>query len=1017
MTLLLFLVQDRWINEFLNQAYDSVYTSDTDPANLPTNTLDSQSLLVLDGAKVCLDEFYATCEECALEISFRDPKVIAHCRSYINRYAELWTSRLILELSPYYGTSVSPGSIPRSPASMLKAISFISTLDTLKRFAFIQRQHFATLKDSLMSPGLLSKMFVQRLMDETNTWFDGIHNLQPRQRGNKLAEYHQLLNHHITMVLAHYRVASPQQVRDKFSCVQNVVDSLVIHLSRKVEVIAFGDYGEDAFLGHIIACQECVKYFINLRVSSSLVLSSSPRPPPQGPIEGEATSPPPSSSTESYVDIGISLSVLDSVCSIFLLSAENAAATVVRNVAHSFEDILRLFLDERRGSAWLGDKVCRAYVDRVQSWFTAFRNGRGMLLHSEFRFTTNREVVRVLFTLYMQRLIGAYRNNNNNHKKLKLSDEGVMQVASDLRLISEAVLVLGQDLDLHHTDQDPPPDRAGTGDQPPPPPPHPTPKISQTADITALIKTFRLFLMSDTENLLLCFAEAMQQFGYLVSPHLYDLIRFSLKIRKDISESARHRVLALSAEFINQMSSNPLEALSPIFLMNPRLSGPDILSELMPHAGSMHCTGKKFSYEKLSDSDSAARLEVANIVTESCTISRLRRSSSLAVTYSTNSRSSISSKWHRMYPADVKYSYHDYYGQPVAKLVAQTKEADLAKAHSGEKSSHRYNNVGSGRRDSVESLGEGIAGSGPGSGTSTGTPFASGSFEDSLVDLDSCSFQELHFKLCPEVFRDRSFAYDIVRLVYPPDSDEDEDEDLFIFTKDEEQQGRCATVTPPLDLDLDLHLAYSDEMSSAATATAVETKCDSLDENVNNLSISVSSKEAPISNIEAENGGSIHFATLRCEPLSGVGGSGLQNADGETRSGPVKPPKPVKRLSIDRGTGDAGGATESSISNIMVASTSVALSVGSVGGDGVLEEHVLGSDFLSKAVSQETAAGIGREEAGHLDNDNDEVKRKTLQETANGLGEEKSVSLQDGGGNSLRPLKPPKPERLKDHPE
>jgi hypothetical protein len=573
-----------------------------------------------------------------------------------------------------------------------------------------------------------------------------------------------MINNNITNILLYYNLYNIEYIKDKYIFIQNMIDNTAIHMSRKLELIGFGDYGEDAFLGHIIACQELVKYLVNLRISNITILSST---------KFESNQEIDKSNNYNNIineynltDICISTSVLDSVCTIILSNAENAASTVVKNIIPTFDDIINLFFDERSGNIWIGDKVCKAFIERVITWLNTFRNIRGIYLHSEFRNITTKETMRILLTLYLMRLIDKYKNN----KKFKLSDDGVSQVTSDLRLIGEAILQLGiefQQCDKIHNYSS----QADSEEAP-----------SCVTDITALIKMTRLFISSDEDNLLLCYAEAVQHFGFLSTPQLYDLIRLSLKIRKDLTDSKRRKILSLCSEYITQLSNSTIDGFGPMFHMTTRLSGPDILQELFPQAGVLHCTGKKFSYEKLPESDTLSRFEIAKLVTDSCTIARMRRSHHHVLnTYNFsnndiassnnniggNGNDSVYSKWHKMYPNDMKSTYVD------TQINSTVMDSCMHSSLNRGVSIDTVNSEVSEKR--IESLAS--------AHMSTPSPSRVVSFANSVIDF-STSFAKLHYNICPEVYHERSFIY---TLKVKPYSHEEEQIRIQSIKYDTEQ--------------------------------------------------------------------------------------------------------------------------------------------------------------------------------------------------------------------------------------
>jgi len=268
-------------------------------------------------------------------------------------------------------------------------------------------------------------------------------------------------------------------------------------------------------------------------------------------------------------------------------------------LSKSCEELESMFLMEKQDVGWLGGKLCKAYLLRVSTWLNEFCL-RGAASPCEFHRISTREVIRLIVVTYMKKIIDTYFND----KKFKLSEEGVLQVASDLQQIISWV-------DNKHAALTP----AGVN----------TSDFTGLNDVSMLLRNTRMLLMSDEDNLLLCFSESIQHFGHNSIIHIYDLSRLILKVREDMSLKQRKHMLAVFSYYVEQFKNATTEVFEPLGNPHPRLSGPAILSELFPLAGEVHCTGTKWHYEQLPKTYARMKFDIMTLVTDAVSLCRERR--------------------------------------------------------------------------------------------------------------------------------------------------------------------------------------------------------------------------------------------------------------------------------------------------------------------------------------------------------------------------------------------------------
>jgi hypothetical protein len=770
---------------------------------------------ILNACKQCLEDFTVTCEECALEMTARVPQVIAQCRDYMRRYSELFKSRLSLELNPYLSLSLSPTEIHSlGDECLIEAICFFTSLDTLRQHKFLSRTFFSSIRETLYSSEQLTREFLKMLVLRNELWYEELTELQPRQRGYQLCEYYKIVDYQIKKIDDTFVICDLYDMKSKQTLLMMTIDTLAISMARLVGKTTFHGYGEEALLGHILACQECVRYFSTLKLSKQfddrdphhqpLTMPSRVRSQSATDSSYSGVEPLPSPSSSGTAILALSKTCIEQLGTIFLQSAANAATGAVHNMLSSTQDIVNLFLNEKDGE-WIGGKVSQTFLDRVSSWMEGFCH-RGSSKPCEFHRIVRRETIRSVVITYLRKLIEKYRNN----KRFQLSSAGETQVASDLKMIGRWVETQNEKLiPIYITDRG---------------------SYTGSNDVTMIIKYIRMFIEADESNLMICFVESIQHFGIASAPHLYDLVRLALKVRSDLFKKSRMSVLACFSSYIEQLGHTSLEDLGPLTHPHPRLSGPDILKELCPRVGQYHCTGKKWSYEV---SDNKTKLEMANLVTDACNVARIRRlgfnetsqrsSTGAAIgTTSMNRNGTFASRgrensteydgWQLLDPDTIKTASNPLDDPlrsttllPTHQLLygqgARIGTGAGSALHGNENRKHRSASI----TDAIDNisildhLNLGFEDSSPGvtgDDNSTSSNHNSESFlspsvysydaKRPLIDLYGCSFEELHMSLCPPMYSRRSSSrkYVFLSSVKP-----EEHEKMTSFEELEQSQG------------------------------------------------------------------------------------------------------------------------------------------------------------------------------------------------------------------------------------
>jgi hypothetical protein len=473
-----------------------------------------------------------------------------------------------------------------------------------------------------LSDERLIREYLHLVTEQVKKWSHELQQLQPRHRRHKLTEFQKIIHESVESIQSRIERFHdfPSDV-DEQTFLIITIETIAITAAKQIETIQFTEYGEDALLSHILACHDSIRFFPTLRVhsrrhqSSSSLSSSLSQSPSSLQRQGDGSydmdsprrSPKDISSPDSGWVLTLSWTCIEKLGRIFLHSGTTAAIVAVKKMSLTTQDLVSQFFVENQtsssttsSSSWLSGQLCQAYLARVSHWMEQICSRNSSTLN-EFHRIIHREVIRLVLFTYISTLISKYRLN----KRFKLSEAGETRISTDLKDIHQWILQQNQYL-LPATVQD---------------------KGSYTGsnDILMLIRYLRMFITSDESNLMICFIESIQHFGLLSAPHLYDIARLAFKVRSDLTSKQREHILSGFALFMNELSSRTTsDDFRPLSNSHPRLSGPEILSELCPSVGVYHCTGKKWSYENTIDP--STRQEINQLVNDACQVAQIRRS-------------------------------------------------------------------------------------------------------------------------------------------------------------------------------------------------------------------------------------------------------------------------------------------------------------------------------------------------------------------------------------------------------
>lgn len=175
--------QNNWIMDRLDDAFAAVHES------TPTRELLNFSpVLLIRAAESTVHDLLASCKECEQEITSRNPKVIAHCRDYMRRYAESLKGRISLELLAIPGVA-EKNYEALGEKCICAAMEFIATVDSLSGYDFLPPDLVPTFNSALWSSGELISTLLNLSIQRVDAFFSSLRQLPPELRSVRLPDF------------------------------------------------------------------------------------------------------------------------------------------------------------------------------------------------------------------------------------------------------------------------------------------------------------------------------------------------------------------------------------------------------------------------------------------------------------------------------------------------------------------------------------------------------------------------------------------------------------------------------------------------------------------------------------------------------------------------------------------------------------------------------------------------------------------------------------------------------------
>eukprot|EP01038_Epipyxis_sp_PR26KG_P005709 gene5709-7880_t len=583
--------------------------------------------LLLTSIRVTIEELINACDECGLEInSTQNPKVQAHCRDYIIRRVGIVKNRISNEIA------IIPGIVEKKfdtlgIKSICSAIELSFIIEKLNKYPFLPSNTIPVLNKILFTTGQLMVALSKLAVNSIEDFFRLI-------VSNSISHWQ---DHNI------YRMVIKTVISEQLESFCHQLLSL--EFTKNDE--------EDSLVAHIIACDHIIQKFTNsfLRITTSnydnnmnddisisqhsnSMIQHNGKNILHHNIELLSTNESIAEvakeyaedqlfNSESLEELPFPANHTELLASACFQSSKLAIIQVIFNFRDIFSENQEMILHEE--SKWIANgtnsiTVCQAWLGEMNermkslmkklSYDTNNNNNNNNNNNSLYAILPQlipiiyQETGHLVIRSYINKLINNYTFRlNNNNRKYKLSQKSLHQIEFDLKSIMRWLSEFDDEITTHKS-------------------PRSDSHVAVSAPLSPgkpLNKKKHLELFEEESKLLLFLIQLLKCIGnnYIIQlfvdnsilfnmleygPHLYDLLRFILKIRTDITDHDRYYILSVCSEYLIEYTKRNIYNHHSSIIVNLGVIRDDhILLSLCPNAMEKHCTGKKWSFETIQN--------------------------------------------------------------------------------------------------------------------------------------------------------------------------------------------------------------------------------------------------------------------------------------------------------------------------------------------------------------------------------------------------------------------------------
>eukprot|EP00981_Chlorochromonas_danica_P012823 scaffold5444_cov181-Ochromonas_danica.AAC.4 len=359
------------------------------------------------------------------EMTSRSPRILAHCKNYMQRYSDILKGRTMLELLYIPGIENKRYEAMGEQA-LCVALELAQKLESLKEYSFVPKSFTNILAASLFTFGDLLSALLNLSLRRVDAFFEVITTLPVELHAKRFSEAPMLIGEFVQLV--------------KDDLITDYLFRLVMDKAATTLLLAFNDhflewdissYTETHFINHVQACDSLQvnvsRTYIDLAVRKVVIADSDIQFTPEQPY------------------LVISSSIQDAVRSTCCTSASRAVRQAVQRLEDNKVYLLEGFLNEYNVS-WLDGSLCNAFINNLDQWASFVCAA----LPERFLFMVYLQVSRLLIRMYIHHMIARHKEK----KRHILTEKGVRQISQDLvaikawiedivKAFSESVLFFG----------------------------------------------------------------------------------------------------------------------------------------------------------------------------------------------------------------------------------------------------------------------------------------------------------------------------------------------------------------------------------------------------------------------------------------------------------------------------------------------------------------------------------------------------------------------------------------------
>lgn len=185
--------QNRWILNRLDEAFECRGDDEY------VRKLRSNPTHLLRATCRAFQEFMDVCLDCKQEMTSRSPRILAHCKNYMQRYSDILKGRTMLELLYIPGIENKRYEAMGEQA-LCVALELAQKLESLKEYSFVPKSFTSILAASLFTFGDLLSALLNLSLRRVDAFFEVITTLPVELHAKRFSEAPMLIGEFVQLV-------------------------------------------------------------------------------------------------------------------------------------------------------------------------------------------------------------------------------------------------------------------------------------------------------------------------------------------------------------------------------------------------------------------------------------------------------------------------------------------------------------------------------------------------------------------------------------------------------------------------------------------------------------------------------------------------------------------------------------------------------------------------------------------------------------------------------------------------